>query len=64
MKTLIVTLTAGCAVIAGYFGFRHFAFRGLGFTPVRKYVRNLAENLLHTELTATHKARATLKTTS
>jgi hypothetical protein len=52
MKTLIITLTAACAVIAGYFGIRHFMHRDLAFTPVWKYVRNLLENLLHTEPTA------------
>jgi hypothetical protein len=39
-------------VVAGYFGVRYFMHRDLGFTPARKYVRNLAKNLLHTELTA------------
>jgi hypothetical protein len=39
-------------VVASYFGVRYFTQRDLGFTPARKYVRNLAENLLHTELTA------------
>jgi len=52
MKTLIITLTAACAVIAGYFGFRYFTGQDLGFTPARKYVRSLAENLLHIEITA------------
>lgn len=56
MKTLIVSFTAACAVIAGYFGLRYFTRMDLGFTPARKYVRNLAENLLHTELTAAHEA--------
>jgi hypothetical protein len=45
MKTLIITLSAACAVIAGYFSIRYFTRRDLGFTPARKYVRNLAENL-------------------
>jgi hypothetical protein len=52
MKTLIVILSAACAVVAGYFGIRYFTRRDLGFTPARKYVRNLAKHLLHTELTA------------
>ena len=52
MKILIITLTAACVVVAGYFGVRYFTRRDLGFTPARNYVRNLAENLLHTELTA------------
>jgi hypothetical protein len=52
MKTLIVILSAACAVVAGYFGVRYFTRRDLGFTPARKYVRNLAKHLLHTELTA------------
>jgi hypothetical protein len=51
MKTLIITLSAACAVVAGYFGVRYFTRRDLGFTPARKYVRNLAKHLLHTELT-------------
>jgi hypothetical protein len=56
MKTLIITLTAACAVVAGYFGFRYFTSRDLGFTPARKYVRNLAENLLHIEVTPAREA--------
>jgi hypothetical protein len=56
MKTLIVTLSAACAVVVGYFGVRYFTRRDLGFTPARKYVRNLAENLLHTEITAAREA--------
>ena len=52
MKTLIVILSAACAVVAGYFGVRYITRRDLGFTPARKYVRNLAKHLLHTELTA------------
>ena len=52
MKTLIITLAAACAAVAGYFGIRYFTRRDLGFTPARKYVRNLAKHLLHTELTA------------
>ena len=59
MKTLIITISAACAVVAGYFGFRYFSRRDLGFTPARKYVRNLAENLLHTEVTAAREAVTT-----
>jgi hypothetical protein len=59
MKTLIITLSAACAVVAGYFGVRYFTHRDLGFTPARKYVMNLAENLLHTELTAAREAGTT-----
>ena len=59
MKTLIITLSAACAVVVGYFGARYFTRRDLGFTPARKYVRNLAKNLLHTELTAAREAGAT-----
>jgi hypothetical protein len=58
MKTLIIILSAACAVVAGYFGVRYLTRRDLGFTPARKYVRNLAENLLHTELTAAREAGA------
>ncbi len=36
MKTLIIVLSAACAVVAGYFGVRHFTRRDLGFTPARK----------------------------
>jgi hypothetical protein len=59
MKTLIITLSAACAVVAYYFGLRYFSGRDLGFTPAKKYVRNLAKNLLHTELTAACEAGAT-----
>ena len=59
MKTLIITLSAVCAVVAYYFGLRYFSGRDLGFTPARKYVRNLAKNLLHTELTAAREAGTT-----
>ena len=52
MKTLITTLTAACAVIASYFAIRYFKQKDLGFTPAGKYVRNLVESLLHTELRA------------
>jgi hypothetical protein len=64
MKTLIITLSAASAGVAGYFGVRYFTRRDLAFTPARKYVRNLAENLLHTELTAAREAGATPNTTT
>ena len=64
MKTLIIILSAACAVIAGYFGIRYFTRRDLGFTPVRKYVRNLAENLLHTKITAAREAGTTSASTT
>ena len=64
MKTLIVILSAACAVVAGHFGVRYFTRRDLGFTPARKYVRNLAKNLLHTELTAAREAGTTPETTT
>jgi hypothetical protein len=51
-------------VIAYYFGLRYFTGRDLGFTPARKYVRNLAENLLHTELTAAREAGTTPASTT
>ena len=56
MKTLIIVLSAACAVVAYYFGLRYFSGQDLGFTPARKYVRNLANNLLHTEVTAAREA--------
>ena len=56
MKTLIIVLSAACAVVAYYFGLRYFSGQDLGFTPARKYVRNLANNLLHTEITAAREA--------
>ena len=59
MKNLIIVLSAACAVAAYYFGLRYFSGRDLGFTPARKYVRNLAKNLLHTELTAAREAGTT-----
>ena len=59
MKSLIITLSVVCAVVAYYFGLRYFSGRDLGFTPARKYVRNLAENLLHTEITAAREAGTT-----
>ena len=64
MKTLIITLSAACAVVAGYFGARYFTRRDLGFTSARKYVQSLAKNLLHTELTAAREAGATSATTT
>jgi hypothetical protein len=64
MKTLIITLSAACAVVAGYLGVRYLTHRDLGFTPARKYVRNLAENLLHTEVTAAQEAGTVPQATS
>ena len=64
MKTLIIVLSAVCAVVAYYFGLRYFTGRDLGFTPARKYVRNLAKNLLHTELTAAREAGTTPEATT
>ena len=64
MKTFNITLSAACAVVAGYFGLRYFTRRDLGFTPVRTYVRNFVVNLLHTELTAAREAGATPNTTT
>jgi hypothetical protein len=64
MKTLIITLSAACAVVAGYFGVRYFTQRDLGFIPARKYVRNLVKNLLHTEITAAREAGVTPQTTT
>ena len=64
MKTLIIVLSVVCAVIAYYFGLRYFSGQDLGFTPARKYVMNLAKNLLHTEITAAREADATLNTTT
>jgi hypothetical protein len=51
-------------VVAYYVGLRYFSGRDLGFTPARKYVRNLAVNLLHTEVTAAREAGATSATTT
>jgi hypothetical protein len=59
MKTTLSILAAVCVVIAGYFGIRHFTHKDLGFTPARKYVRTLANTLLHTEVTAAQEAGAT-----
>jgi hypothetical protein len=64
MKTLIITLSAACAVVAYYFGLRYFTGQDLGFTLARKYARNLAKNLLHTEVTAAHEAGTTPNTTT
>lgn len=64
MKNLIIVLTAACAVVAGYFGLRYFSGADLGFTPAKKYVRNLAKNLLHTELTAAREAGTTPQATT
>ena len=64
MKTLIITLSAACAVVAYYFGLRYFSGADLGFTPAKKYVRNLAKNLLHTELTAAREAGTTPQATT
>jgi hypothetical protein len=64
MKTLIIVLSAACAAVAYYFGLRYFSGRDLGFTPGKKYVRNLAKNLLHTELTAAREAGTTSATTT
>ena len=59
MKNLIITISVVCAVVAYYFGLRYFSGRDLGFTPAKKYVRNLAKNLLHTEVTAAREAGTT-----
>ena len=64
MKTLIIVLSAACAVVAYYFGLRYFSGRDLGFTPARKYVQSLAKNLLHTELTAAREAGTTAQATT
>jgi len=64
MKTLIIVLSAACAVVAGYFGVRHFTSRDLGFTHARKYVQSLAKNLLHTELIAAREAGSTPQATT
>ena len=64
MKTLVITLTVVCAAVAYYFGLRYFSGQDLGFTPARKYVRNLAKNLLHTEITAAREAGTTPESTT
>ena len=43
MKTIIITLSAACAVVATYFGIRHSTHQDIGFAFARKYVRNLVE---------------------
>jgi len=58
MKTLVITLTVVCAAVAYYFGLRYFTGQDLGFTSARKYVRNLAKNLLHTDITTAVKEDA------
>ncbi len=64
MKTLIIAISVVCAAVAYYFGLRYFSGQDLGFTPAKKYVRNLAKNLLHTEITAAREAGATPNTTA
>jgi hypothetical protein len=64
MKTLVITLSVVCAVVAYYFGLRYFSGRDLGFTPGRKYIQNLAKNLLHTEVTAAREAGTTPQATT
>ena len=64
MKTLIITLTVVCAAVAYYFGLRYLSGQDLGFTPAKKYVRNLVKNLLHTEITAAREAGTTPNTTT
>ncbi len=56
MKSFIIVLSVTCAVVAGYFGARRLTRRDLGYRPARKYVRGLAMNLLHTEITAAREA--------
>ena len=64
MKTLIIILSAACAVVAYYFGLRYFSGQDLGFTPAKKYVRNLVQTWLHTEITAASEAGTTPATTT
>jgi hypothetical protein len=64
MKTLIISLSVVCTVVAYYFGLRYFSGRDLGFTPAKKYARSLAKNLLHTEVTAAREAGATSAATT
>ncbi len=64
MKTLIIAISVVCAAVAYYFGLRYFSGQDLGFTPAKNYVRNLAKNLLHTEITAAREAGATPNTTA
>jgi hypothetical protein len=61
MKTLIITFSVAFALLAGYFGFRYFTRKDLGFTPGRKYVKNLAENVRY-KLTAAREAGPTPET--
>ena len=56
MKKLIIVVSVACAVVAYYFGLRYFSGQDLGFTRARKYVRNLAKGLLHTEVIAAQEA--------
>jgi hypothetical protein len=56
MKTLIITLSVACAVVAGYFGVRYFTRRDLGFTLAQKYFSNLVTKLLHNETNAAGEA--------
>jgi hypothetical protein len=64
VKTLIIVLSVVCAVVAYYFGLRYFSRQDLGFTPAKKYVRNLAKNLFHTEIIAAREAGATPNATT
>ena len=64
MKSIVITLSAACVVVAGYFGVRHVTHRDLGFTSARKYVRSLLETLLHTEVAAAREAGAAPATTT
>jgi len=64
MKTLIIAISVVCAAVAYYFGLRYFSGRDLGFTPAKKYVKNLAKDLLHTEVTAAREAGATPASTT
>jgi hypothetical protein len=56
MKTTITVLAAGLAIVTGYFGARYFTRKDLGFTPAKRHVRSLAQNLLHTEVAAAREA--------
>jgi hypothetical protein len=64
MKTLMIIFAAACAAVAYYFGLRYFTGLDLGFSPARKYVRNLGNKLLHTEVTAAQEAGAIPQATS
>ena len=64
MKTTISVLAAALALIASYFSVRYFTHKDLGFTPARKYFRNLATRLLHTEVTAAQEAGTVPQATS